>query len=233
MARALTPLPAGEEKSRVVRGLFDAIASRYDMVNRVMTFGMDRAWRRRAAGTLGLLHGATVLDIACGTGDFLREARSRQWNVIGVDFSGEMLRAAAARGETGLVQADALKLPLANASIDGITCGFALRNVSDLATLFDEMSRVLRTGGRFALLETSQPSNALLKLGHGIYFNRIVPLIGGVLSNREAYGYLPRSAAYLPDPLVIKIMLERSGFTDVHRITHIGGAVQTLIGTKA
>jgi len=232
VARTLAPLPAGDEKSRAVRDMFDSIARRYDLVNRVITFGMDRAWRRRAAGTLGLLDGAVVLDIACGTGDFLKEAGDRSWRAIGVDFSSEMLGSARARGFARLVQADALRLPLADESVDGITCGFALRNVADLGALFDEMVRVLKRNGRLALLETSAPEGKLLKAGHSAYFNAVVPLIGGLLSDREAYAYLPRSAEYLPDPLIISAMLERAGFDDVHRITQFGGVVQTFIGTK-
>ncbi|HVL89553.1 MAG TPA: ubiquinone/menaquinone biosynthesis methyltransferase [Actinomycetota bacterium] len=233
MARRVKPLPAGEEKARAVRGMFDAIAPRYDTVNRIMTFGMDRGWRRRAAATLGLDRGATVLDIACGTGDFCVEIERRGWRAIGLDFAGEMLARAKERGVPRLVHGDALALPVADGSVRGITCGFALRNVSDLGRLFDEMARVLEPGGRIALLETAEPRNVVLRAGHAVYFKRMVPLIGGLLSNRDAYAYLPRSIVYLPDPAEMLGMLERAGFTEVSRIAPGGGIVQILVGTRA
>ncbi|MHB8511937.1 MAG: ubiquinone/menaquinone biosynthesis methyltransferase [Actinomycetota bacterium] len=232
MARETIELPTGPAKAKAVRSMFDSIASRYDALNRVMTFGMDRGWRRRAAGTLGLREGSTVLDIACGTGDFLLEAKRRDWFAVGVDFSREMLLAAQKRGFSTLVQADGLALPLESQSVDGVTCGFALRNVSDLAAMFDEVARVLKPGGRFAFLETSEPSSPILKAGFKMYFNHVVPFIGGLVSDRDAYAYLPRSVAYLPAPLILQTMLERSGFVDVHRLAHFGGVVQTLIGSK-
>ncbi|HEX9697611.1 MAG TPA: ubiquinone/menaquinone biosynthesis methyltransferase [Actinomycetota bacterium] len=233
MARRVAPLPAGEEKARAVRAMFDAIAARYDTVNRVMTFGMDRGWRRRAAGTLGVEPGAVVLDLACGTGDFCFEVQRRGWHAIGMDFAGEMLVRAKERGLTRLAQADALRLPVRDGAAAGITCGFALRNVSDLSVLFAEMARALRPGGRVAILETAEPRNPVLRAGHAVYFKRIVPMIGGLLSNRAAYAYLPRSVAYLPTPDEMLAMLVRAGFRDVGRLTPGGGIVQILIGTRA
>lgn len=233
MARRVKPLPTGEEKARAVRGMFDAIATRYDTVNRVMTFGMDRGWRRRAASTLGLGPDAIVLDVACGTGDFCFEIQRRGWRAIGLDFAREMLVRGRQRGLTRLVQGDALSLPMPDGSVDGITCGFALRNVADLSRLFEEMARVLRPGGRIALLETSEPRNVLMRAGHALYFKKVVPLIGGLLSDRAAYSYLPRSVAYLPDPAEMLGMIERAGFAEVGRITPGGGIVQILIGTRA
>lgn len=233
MARRVAPLPTGEEKARAVRGMFDAIAARYDTVNRIMTFGMDRGWRRRAADTLGLERGALVLDLACGTGDFCFELQKRELRAVGMDFAGEMLVRGAERGLTRLVQADALRLPVPDGVADGITCGFALRNVTDLQALFAEMARALRPGGRIALLETAEPRNVVMRAGHAVYFKRVVPMIGGLLSNRDAYAYLPRSVAYLPPPDEMLSMIERAGFREVRRLTPGGGIVQILIGTRA
>ena len=225
------PLPQGDEKARAVRGLFDTIAGRYDLVNRVMTFGMDVGWRRRAVRELRLPGGALVLDLACGTGDLCNELRRSGYHAVGVDFSLEMLRNANVDG-AGLVQADILRLPIADGAAEGATCGFALRNVTDLCPLFDETARVLRPGGRIAFLEASQPDNRVLAAGHRVYFHKVVPLIGGALSDREAYSYLPRSMSYLPPPEAMVEMLREAGFTDARRIQVSGGIAQLFVGTR-
>lgn len=227
----MTPrgLPEGEEKAAAVRRLFDAISPRYDLVNRVMTFGMDSGWRRRTVRSLRLPAGSLVADLACGTGDLCRELAAAGHRPVGFDFSHGMLTNA--RTPAPLVEADVLRLPLRDASIDGATCGFALRNVVSLAELFAELARVVRPGGRIALLETSQPASPVLRAGHAMYFRRIVPLIGGLLSNREAYGYLPRSTAYLPPTDRLLAMLRDAGFEDARREQLSGGVVQLLTGT--
>jgi demethylmenaquinone methyltransferase/2-methoxy-6-polyprenyl-1,4-benzoquinol methylase len=225
------PLPEGEEKARAVRSLFDTISGRYDLVNRVMTFGMDAGWRRRAVRELHLPPGALVADLACGTGDLCREAARAGLRPIGFDFSLGML--AAARTTAPLVQADILRLPLREASIDGVTCGFALRNVADIAVFFAELARVVRPGGRIALLDASRPDNPVLRVGHGLYFDHVVPFIGGILSDRAAYAYLPRSMAYLPPPGGMRSMLRLAGFPDVERFQLTGGLTQLFVGTRA
>jgi demethylmenaquinone methyltransferase/2-methoxy-6-polyprenyl-1,4-benzoquinol methylase len=224
-------LPEGEDKRRAVRGLFDTIAGRYDLVNRVMTFGMDVGWRRRAVGELRLPGGTLVVDLACGTGDLCTELRRSGYRAIGVDFSHGMLTNTTTQAP--LVEADILRLPLADASVDGATCGFALRNVTDLGDLFRETARVLRPGGRAAFLDASVPDNQLMRAGHGVYFRHVVPLIGATLSNREAYRYLPRSMAYLPPPGEMVAMLGASGFAEVVRTQLSGGLTQLLVGTRA
>ena len=223
-------LPDPSEKARVVRVMFDRISTRYDLVNRVMTFGMDVGWRRRAVRELRLPGRALVADLACGTGDLCGELLTGGYRAVGFDFShGMLLRA---RTTAPVVEADALRLPLADGSVDGATCGFALRNVTDLATLFAETARVLRTGGRVAFLETSEPDGRLLRAGHAVYFKRIVPVIGGALSDRDAYRYLPRSMAYLPGPDRLVAMLGEAGFVAVERIPLGGGVAQLLVGTR-
>jgi len=230
MARA-DELPEGEEKARAVRRLFDTISGRYDLVNRVMTFGMDRGWRRRAVQELHLPGGALVADLACGTGDLCRELGSTGYRAIGFDFSHGMLTNA--RTDAPLVEADIQRLPLADGAAQGATCGFALRNVVSIPELFAELARVVRPGGRIALLDAGQPDNAVMRAGHALYFRRVVPLIGGLLSNRTAYSYLPRSMAYLPPPEEMVRMLRDAGFPDARRLQLSGGIVQLLVGTRA
>ena len=221
------PLPQGEEKAEAVRGLFDRIAGRYDLVNRVMTLGMDRGWRRRTVASLRLPGGSLVADLACGTG----ELQAQGYRPNGFDFSHGMLTAA--RTSAPLVEADVLRLPLRDASVDGATCGFAMRNVVSLRELFAELARVVRPGGRFALLETSQPDGALMGAGHAVYFRRVVPLIGGLLSDRVAYSYLPASTAYLPPTEDIVAGLRDAGFPDAERRPLSGGITQLFVGTRA
>lgn len=229
--RSPAPLPEGPEKARAVQRLFDTIGPRYDLVNRVMTFGMDVGWRRRTVRELGLPAGSRVFDLACGTGDLCRELHAAGHRPVGFDFSHGML--GAARTDAPLVQADILRLPVRDGSADGATCGFALRNVVSLGSLFRELARVVRPGGRIALLETAEPDGPLLRLGHRIYFRRIVPAIGGLLSDRAAYAYLPRSTAYLPPPAELLAMLRAAGFADAVRRPLAGGVTQLVVGTRS
>lgn len=224
-------LPQGDAKRRAVRGLFDTISPRYDLVNRLMTFGMDVGWRRRAVRELRLPGRALVLDLACGTGDFCRELTRRGYRAVGFDFSHGML--VNARTDAPLVEADILTLPVPDAGADGVTCGFALRNVVSLDGFFRELGRVVRPGGRIALLDASEPDNPFLRAGHGIYFNKAVPMIGGAISDRDAYAYLPKSMAYLPPPHQMVAMLADAGFPDAERLQLSGGITQLLLGTRA
>jgi len=223
-------LPEGDAKVAAVRSMFDTIAPRYDLVNRIMTFRMDVGWRRRAVRSLGLDAGATVVDLACGTGDLCRELSARDLRPVGVDLSFGML--AAARTRAPLAQADALQLPVRTASVDGATCGFALRNLLSLPPFFAELARVVRPAGRIALLEVAEPPNGLLRAGHRVYFGRVVPLIGGLLSDPAAYRYLPRSVAYLPPPPELLGQLAAAGFVDVERTLLSTGIAQLITATR-
>ena len=227
----VAPLPQGDEKVRAVRAMFDAIAPRYDLVNRIMTFRMDVGWRRRTVQALALSPRAKVLDLACGTGDLCDELKRAGHVPLGVDLSFGML--AEAHSAAPLVQADALRLSMPDASVDGATCGFALRNFVALEPFLVSLARVVRPGGRIALLEVSEPRSRILRWGHAIYFNKIVPFIGGLLSNREAYSYLPASVAYLPPRDELLNMLHAAGFPDARRISLSGGVAQLLVGTRA
>lgn len=227
---ARSTLPEGAEKVRAVREMFDAIAPRYDVVNRVMTFRMDVRWRRATVASLGLGAGARVLDLACGTGDLCRDLAAAGLRPVGLDLSFGML--AAARTSAPLVQADALTLPVPAGCADGVTCGFALRNLVALAPFLDELARVVRPGGRIGLLEVATPSRPLLRWGHRIYFGRVVPLIGGLLSDPAAYRYLPRSVAYLPEPAELTAMVAKAGFVDVERRLLSAGIAQLITATR-
>ena len=223
-------LPQGEAKVKAVDDMFDAIAPRYDLLNRLLTFGMDVGWRRKAVRSLGLPPGSTVLDVACGTGDLCRELEKRGYRAVGVDRSAGML--AAQRTAAPLVRGDALGLPFRANSADGLVCGFALRNFAALRPFLVECARVLRPGGRVALLEVSEPENPVLRWGHAQYFGRVVPMVGGMLSDRDAYQYLPKSVAYLPPPNRMVSMMSEVGFGAASRRTLSTGIAQLLTGTR-
>jgi demethylmenaquinone methyltransferase/2-methoxy-6-polyprenyl-1,4-benzoquinol methylase len=223
-------LPQGAEKQRMVRDMFDAIAPRYDLVNRIMTFRLDVRWRKRTVRDLRLPAGSRVLDLAAGTGDLCRDLTAAGHRPIGVDLSFGMLRAA--RTTAPLVHADALRLPVADGAVDGATCGFALRNFVDLGAFLAELARVVRPDGRIALLEVAEPPNPIMRLGHGIYFGKVVPRIGALLSDASAYRYLPRSVAYLPEPDDLVSMIRAAGFADATRVALTAGITQLLVGTR-
>ena len=223
-------LPQGEEKVEAVRSMFDAIAPRYDLVNRIMTFRLDVGWRRSAVRSLRLPPGSLVLDLAAGTGDLCRDLQKAGHTAVGADLSWGML--AHARTSAPLLQADALRLPLPAGAADGVTCGFALRNFVDLGAFFTELGRVVRPGGRVSLLDVAQPENRVLRWGHGVYFGQVVPRIGGLLSDASAYRYLPRSVAYLPPPDVMVDMLVAAGFAEVDRRLLTAGIAQLVTGTR-
>jgi demethylmenaquinone methyltransferase/2-methoxy-6-polyprenyl-1,4-benzoquinol methylase len=224
------PLPQGEDKARAVRAMFDAIAPRYDLVNRIMTFRMDVGWRRRTVRALTLGPRARVLDLACGTGDLCAELTRAGFLPMGVDLSLGML--ASAHTNVPLVQADALRLPMPDASVDGATCGFALRNFVALEPFLVSLARVVRPEGRIALLEVATPTNPLLRWGHSVYFGHIVPRIGALLSDGAAYRYLPKSVAYLPDTVELLDMVRAAGFSNVRRDAFSGGIAQLITGTR-
>jgi demethylmenaquinone methyltransferase/2-methoxy-6-polyprenyl-1,4-benzoquinol methylase len=231
MTRSDAPaLPRDDEKRAAVEEMFDRIASRYERVNRVISFGQDGRWRRRTLAELAVSPGSTIADLACGTGDLCRSLAAAGHRVVGFDFSAGML--AAAHAGSPLVRADVLVLPLPGASLDGVTCGFALRNFTALGPFLDECARVLRPGGRIALLDAAEPRNPIMRAGHDLWFRRLVPRIGAALSDASAYRYLPASTAYLPDASTLLATVAAAGFTDVSRITMTGGAVQLITGTR-
>lgn len=223
-------LPDTADKAQAVEAMFDRIAPRYDRLNRILTLRMDIGWRRSSVRALDLAGSARVLDIACGTGDFCCELHRQGHRPIGTDFSHGML--AAARTDAPLVRGDALHLPFADASLDGVTCGFALRNFVALAPMLAETARIVRPGGRIALLDVAEPESRVVHAGHGIWFRRVVPFVGGLLSDRAAYRYLPESTAYLPPTPTLLALVRDAGFDDVVRRTFLFGTAQLISATR-
>lgn len=231
---ALNALPDQAEKRAAVQTMFDRIAPRYDRLNRLISAGLDQSWRRTALDAIGVGAGDRVIDLACGTGDLAEQSALRGASVLGVDFAFEMLRGAQRRGiRANLLQADGAALPFLDASASVLTCGFALRNFVALDEIFAESARVLEPGGRIALIEVDRPRNRLFAAGHSFYFDRVVPVIGGLLSDRTAYAYLPQSTVYLPVEAELLSMLEAAGFEQVEKRGFLFGAAQLITGVRS
>jgi demethylmenaquinone methyltransferase/2-methoxy-6-polyprenyl-1,4-benzoquinol methylase len=226
-------LPSGTEKARVVRAMFDRIAPRYDALNRLFSFRLDQRWRRVAVHTAGISQHDTVVDLACGTGDLSELAVKAGARVIGVDFASNMLAGARHRGIGALfVQADANSLPIPSRWATVVISGFALRNFVAIPVVLAEAARVLTPGGRLALLEVDTPSNRILRWGHQVYFTRIVPRLGSLLSDAWAYTYLPQSVSYLPESEELQGMIEEAGFRQVVKRRLSGGVAQLLTAIR-
>ncbi|HEX4680095.1 MAG TPA: bifunctional demethylmenaquinone methyltransferase/2-methoxy-6-polyprenyl-1,4-benzoquinol methylase UbiE [Gaiellaceae bacterium] len=210
-----------------VRTMFDRIAPVYDVMNRVMTAGLDVRWRRLAAES-AVRSGDRVLDAACGTGDLaIADLKAGAGKVTGLDFSAKMLERARAKNRAiEWLQGDMLALPFADETFDAATVGFGVRNVEDLALGLRELRRVLRPGGRLAILEITQPRGALRPF-YSLWFDRVVPLLGKVLPGGDAYTYLPASVKRFPTAERLADMLGEAGFSDV-RFKLMGGSIVAL-----
>jgi demethylmenaquinone methyltransferase/2-methoxy-6-polyprenyl-1,4-benzoquinol methylase len=231
LGTAVDDLPDLDDKPKVVETMFDRIAPRYDVLNRLLTFRMDVRWRRRAVRSLALPEASLVLDLACGTGDLCRALVKAGHVPVGIDFSAGMLRAA--HTDVPLVRADAMQLPFADATFDGITCGFALRNFVALEPVLAECARVLRPGGRVALIDVAEPTSPLVRSVHRAWFRHVVPFVGGVVSDRAAYRYLPASTVYLPPLPELLALVVSAGIIDVARRPLGFGAAQLVTGARA
>lgn len=227
-------LPAPARKREMVQAMFDRIAPRYDAMNRVISMGLDRRWREIALDLVAVAPGDRVIDLACGTGDLCEASLARGARVVGVDFARQMLSGANARNAAlPLVQGDGAALPFATASATVLTCGFALRNFVSLPEVLAEMARVLAPGGRLALVEVDRPDNRFVRFGHSLYFDRIVPRLGALFSDRDAYAYLPQSTSYLPEAPEMRKALEQAGFTGVAKRRLLLGSAQILTAVRS
>jgi demethylmenaquinone methyltransferase/2-methoxy-6-polyprenyl-1,4-benzoquinol methylase len=213
--------------------MFDRIAPVYDLMNRVMTAGLDQRWRRLTVRAV-VSGGDRALDACCGTGDLAiaaRQAGARE--VVGLDFSARMLERA--RGKDAAVewvQGDLLQLPFENGSFDAATVGFGVRNVADLERGLAELRRVLRSGGRVGILEITQPRGPL-KLFYRLWFDVLIPLAGKILPGGKAYTYLPASVRRFPGPERLAELMRAQGFSDVTFRRLGGGIVALHVGTAA
>lgn len=244
MTTGTTPRGAASEQeaSRWVRGMFGRIAGRYDLLNHVLSFNLDKRWRARTVDRVSDIlkrPGVRVLDLCCGTGDVFLAMEERGGKaVIGSDFCHPMLveanrKVAARHFRTPLFEADALALPLADASLDLITVAFGFRNLANYERGMKEMLRVLKPGGVAAVLEFSQPTNAVFGALYGFFSTRVLPWVGGMVSgSQDAYSYLPESIGRFPGADDLAAQMKRAGFAHVEFERMTGGAVALHLARK-
>ena len=255
-SRSDSILPSDDSKREYVRNMFDDIAFRYRLMNSLLTFGLDAWWRHKTLIAMDLKPNSLVLDLACGPGEFSKLLAQQGHRAVGVDFSLGMLRqgvgsslisASAPKGSiakdsatkgsiakdsAAKVQGDAMSLPVATNSCDALVCGFAVRNFLDFDKVLAESTRILKPRGVAAFLEVSTPTNPAIYRLHNFHFSKVVPLIGGILSSKAAYRYLPASVVYLPETNVIIRKFYRYGFTHVERQTFSFGTTQLFLAHK-
>jgi demethylmenaquinone methyltransferase / 2-methoxy-6-polyprenyl-1,4-benzoquinol methylase len=229
-------------KRSYVQRIFSEIAPRYDLLNRLLSGGIDRSWRRAAIAALGVERrpGGTYLDLCAGTLD-VGAAISRlpgfRGHNVGADFAEPMLRAGRGKASPAVlapVVADALSLPLADASCDGAIVAFGIRNVIDVRAAFHEVLRVLAPGGRFVVLEFSTPRSALVRWTYELYSRRVLPLVGALISGHPtAYRYLPESIAKFPSGEKLRLVMSEAGFTGVSVTPLTFGVASIHVGEKA
>ncbi len=221
--------------------MFDRVAGVYDLMNTAMTAGLHHRWRARAADRAELRPGDAALDACCGTGDLALELARRvgpEGTVVGCDFSEPMLELArekAARLRLEQVRfewADALRLPYPNESFDAATVGFGARNLADLERGLEELVRVLRPGGRLVILEITQPRRAPLSSFYSLWFDRIVPLLGTIAGDRDAYSYLPRSVKRFPSPEGLAALMAAAGLERIRGLIMAGGIIAVHSGAR-
>lgn len=237
-------MPSNPDKARTrIEGMFDAIAPQYDFLNHVLSAGIDRRWRRRAIRSLGLTGSERVLDLCTGTADLAIAARTTRppaARVVGVDFAGAMLRVGVEKlrheGLTDpitLVRGDATRTPIASESVDAVTIAFGIRNVENPAATCAEIARVLKPGGRVAILEFSIPTTPGVRSAYLWYFNRVLPQIGRLVSRHDAaYGYLPASVGAFASPDEFVKILRQSGLVGVSAAPLTFGIVYLYTGRK-
>lgn len=224
MSNAVTPYNDTRSKKAQVEEMFDNIAHRYDFLNHLLTLGIDIIWRKKAVKFIGTIQPKRILDVASGTGDFAFEALTLNPDkVVGFDLSEGMMNYGRQKAKelkvehiVEFVKGDSEKMPFADNSFDAITVGFGVRNFENLEAGLKEMFRVTRSGGKIAILEASMPSNTIIRALHGLYFGKIVPLIGRLFSkDARAYNYLPESVRVFPEGLEFVRILENIGFRNI------------------
>jgi len=235
-------MPAPDKTPTRIAGMFDAISPRYDLLNRVLSGGMDRGWRERAVGVLALGPGARLLDLCTGTADVAIAAAGGAGgpSVVGVDFAGGMLklgmekvRAAGLEGRIRLVRADAAHIPLGDRTCDGATIAFGIRNVAEPERALAELSRVLRPGARLAILEFGQPRIPGVRALYAWYFRYLLPLVGRMVSRHQsAYSYLPASVGAFPPPAEFARVIAENGFTKVQAVPLTMGIVYLYVAER-
>ena len=229
---------AANEHAGRVREMFSGIAKRYDLLNHLLSGNVDKRWRRIVATRVRdkLSSGARVLDVACGTGDLaLTLFESTGARVIGTDFCRPMLEIAATKvpREMPLIEGDALNLPFRDASFEAVTIAFGLRNLASVEGGLAELRRVLKPGGWVAVLEFSRPANAMLRPVFGLYFNKVLPWMGGLISGSHyAYSYLPASVEKFPDQQQLSLLMQRAGFDQVQFENLTGGIAALHLGRR-
>ncbi|MFN5058510.1 MAG: ubiquinone/menaquinone biosynthesis methyltransferase [Chloroflexota bacterium] len=234
----MSVLPPPSEKASYVARMFGRIATGYDRMNRLMTFGLDDWWRQIVVREINPAPDATMLDIGSGTGPFLPLLRRHAPHgiAIGADFVLPMMQSGLHRldARSAFVCADAQALPFADHTFDTITAGFVIRNVSDIDTCFREVLRITKPGGRFAILEVARPRSTLVRWGHRMYFEEVMPRIAQLLgADPVAYRYLPESSRHFPDPPILADMLRAAGWTQVTYRHLPPNAVALHIATKS
>jgi demethylmenaquinone methyltransferase/2-methoxy-6-polyprenyl-1,4-benzoquinol methylase len=226
-----------------IAGMFDAIAPRYDLLNHLLSAGMDRGWRERAVDELALSPGARVLDLCTGTGDLALAIvrRATGVTVVGVDFAGEMLRLARSKilgasleRRIGLVRGDATRIPLPDNSCDGATIAFGIRNVAEPHRALEELARVMRPGARLAILEFGQPRIPGVRTMYSWYFRYVLPMVGRLVSKHQsAYSYLPASVGAFPPPAEFARVIAATGFSHVRAVPLTFGIVYLYVAQRA
>lgn len=230
------------EHARRVREMFAAIAARYDLLNHLLSGNIDKRWRRLVATTLYQrlpAGGGMILDVACGTGDLsLTLSGGGDAQIVGIDFCRPMLDIAASKSskrgsEIPFIEGDALALPFRDGSFDGATIGFGLRNLASVEAGLRELLRVLKPGGRVAVLEFSSPESAIFRALFKVYFTKLLPLVGGLISgSRGAYQYLPDSVSHFPNQEELSSMMKEAGFEEITYQNLTGGIAALHLGKR-
>ena len=226
------PQPASDQLSRTsnVRDMFNRIAGRYDLLNRVVSLGLDRGWRRQTVKQLQLSPGSLVLDLACGTSPLAPNLQAAGLRTVGLDISEQMMLASPNQGCH--ILGDCLQLPVRDGSVQGVVCGFALRHFTDTRPLLAQAAQTLAPYGRLALLELDIPRPWPLKWGHRLYCYSFIPLAGWLLAEKAAYRYLADSLQLLPGHAELELNLRAAGFADIRRFSLSSGIAQLVTATR-